>query len=421
MATDYLILFPAKETSIEHGTKYASEGACTALSDASDETFIAAQYDRSESTEFTYISNFEMGTKELPQSFRINVTSCVLSFRSIALYHATGSHDLTFYVNSTEISTVSFADATAELSGSTYEVFSTQRSEIAEIVNAINNHLTSNDYSTFPEITFKLVSKVACTSRTEMVEYDDAEISEIQLRVSYETEDESSILHKKVYLRPVADISVEHSLNPSDSESAYFLLNEEIADDSTTCIECREQSGQESTRASSFIMSGVSISKNIKITGFKFVYRYRFYYGTAASGSSATDIITVTLGDTSVSAVCMLEETTSTYATLEITSFDNSDAFLVELNNRILNYSGELPEVTVILSTALSCGENSKSAEANYSVTQMYLELDYELTNIGIHLKSNGSWLAATQAFQKVNGTWVEITAEECKEILRSI
>lgn len=420
MVTDYLTLLPVKDISIGHGiTPTTSTDAYSVLIDKSDETFITAQYDETTSTEFTYASTFEMGAKELPQALQINVTSCILSFRSIALYHATGAHDITFYIDGTQISTISLTDATAGLSGTTYEVFSTQNNEVTELTSAINNYLISNNYTALPTITFELASKVACTSVVTMSSYDDAEISEVQLKINYETEDENSVLHRRICLRPCADISIEHTLYPSDSTNAYLLVNEEVADDGSTYIECKyESTNVEKNATSLFKMTQPEVNTNIEIIGIKFYTKL-----AAIKGASNTTEVSISVNNITASTGAVAPSNTTSVMNYELEEleFTNATNLLNEINSYI-KINGSFPDMTLtLISKVLYSGKGTyTSSVSQYS--QIYLELEYiEEADMGIHIKSNGSWLPATQAFQKVSGTWIEITADECKTILQSI
>lgn len=37
-----------------------------------------------------------------------------------------------------------------------------------------------------------------------------------------------------------------------------------------------------------------------------------------------------------------------------------------------------------------------------------------------IFTKINGEWVSSSQCFQKINGVWTQLTADECKNILHS-
>jgi hypothetical protein len=51
----------------------------------------------------------------------------------------------------------------------------------------------------------------------------------------------------------------------------------------------------------------------------------------------------------------------------------------------------------------------------------VYVELDCEYeAGLNIHHKVNGTWKQAQAAYQKQNGVWVEITEDECKNLLAS-
>ena len=92
-------------------------------------------------------------------------------------------------------------------------------------------------------------------------------------------------------------------------------------------------------------------------------------------------------------------------------SRDLPSAFVAKVNESLAN--GVFP-TNICIYVTLTAGKGTPK------VTQIYLELDYEGGDIGIHKKVNGTWKAATAAYKKVSGAWTEISADECKAYLAS-
>ena len=80
-----------------------------------------------------------------------------------------------------------------------------------------------------------------------------------------------------------------------------------------------------------------------------------------------------------------------------------------------------LPEIRLSLRTDVtSLGSSQKSGStASAYITQAYLEIIYEdALSIGVSHKVDGEWKQAQSAYQKQNSVWVEITEDECKNLL---
>lgn len=426
MATDFLTFIPSSDISVAHTISPTTiTNAYSALIDNTDDTYIQAVYDPSSNITTTTTSKFELGAIQIPKAFQMNITECVLSFRCNAINssYGSGSHDLTLYLDNTEIGSISIKQPIDLVNFN----FRPIDSDVSSISTQINSYLQENNYRLFPALTLEISSAIKGAGANSTSTRSYVNISEVQLTVNYETDDNDSILHKKILLRPSADVSVAnaatHSKYPSESEYSYLLVNEEVADDGATYISIEvEKSGYTGYATSSFAMSGTVPKRNIKITNFKFVYRY------ATGGtliSSISDTATISIGGISTSSTYSVAETStsgSDYETTEITAFDNSDAILTELNKLIKSSGTEnLSGITLTLSTSLSTSENTKTSNNDVRYTQLYLELNYEETDIGVCIKSDNSWLTATQAFRKQDGTWIEITADECKALLQEL
>ena len=220
-----------------------------------------------------------------------------------------------------------------------------------------------------------------------------------------------------IYLRPSADISVGHVKTPSDSASAYLLINEEVSDGATTHIDLniKGDNGATGSATSQFSMSG-NLPENPKytITGAKCGISAAL--GDAQTSGNNSVTATFTINGTNYTAV-QNSSMTKEYLLFELDMPD-----VVSAINEYVTQQGTFPAVTVSLTSAGTSGGSSSNKEYTVlMVSQIYLELSYDAqTDIGVHMKINGEWKAATQAYRKVNGAWVEIIADECKTILQN-
>lgn len=173
-----------------------------------------------------------------------------------------------------------------------------------------------------------------------------------------------------LYLRPSADISVGHILYPSDSPSAYSLINEEVADGSST-----------------YITSGSSISENTTVTS-----KVRLSNTSQMSNKPFT-ITSVNI----VGVVYSNSDKPINYFTLEIngveiseitselskgqTSFDHSCIEAIAPINEYLLSNKILPQINLTIKSlyydpGTSTGQKADRTESG--VTQIYVVLGYE-------------------------------------------
>lgn len=220
-----------------------------------------------------------------------------------------------------------------------------------------------------------------------------------------------------IYLRPSADISVGHVKTPEDSTSAYLLINEEVSDGATTHIDVQGKGENKTgTATSQFSMSG-NLPENPKytVTGAKCCISAALGADAQTTGYSVT--ATFTINGATYTAVLDSSMTTD-YLLFELDMPE-----VVFAINEYVSQQGAFPSVTVSV-TSVAITTSSGSAQKTYTVlmvSQIYLELSYDAqTDIGVHMKIGGEWKAATQAYRKVDGAWVEITADECKTILQN-
>ena len=165
-------------------------------------------------------------------------------------------------------------------------------------------------------------------------------------------------------LRPSADISVEHNISPADSAYAYLLINEEVADGSSTYI-CSystsegiqtskfKLSGSEQPTATPFTVTSVNIIGQVYST--KNTGRNDFYL--EINGES-TSVVTTTGGKTDV--------------------FDLPVWDAIGILNDAIATSGVLPNINIVISSYTFDEDPDKIGVEASGVSQVYVVLGYE-------------------------------------------
>lgn len=170
-------------------------------------------------------------------------------------------------------------------------------------------------------------------------------------------------------LRPSADISVEHDLNPADSTAAYLLINEESQDGSSTYIESNATtSGGASVSKFKLAVSGQALAKSFVVTSVNIV-------GSAYSGlysGTYKNEFRLEINGT---------ETASVTDTSAKSSFDFSVSDAIALINEAVATSGALPDINIIITSYMfkdSPSGSNKEETFRSGVTQVYVVLGYE-------------------------------------------
>ena len=240
---------------------------------------------------------------------------------------------------------------------------------------------------------------------------------------------------QKVILRPISDISAvkgtidagtnrSYSTFPEGTTNLYTLVGEAVADDDATYIEHASSEAIGCDWIYTFGLNTSGIPNNAKITSVTMYIRGKHsVYGNYAyarlaivvngvvyyhvgSKEDASDFGLTTTDPDSI--------TTSIYGTKSKTLTDDG---ITAINNYIQS-NKKLPTLQYAVQV-YEKKSGSQGKDYNYRFTQCHVEIEYT-TDIGVHHKANGAWVAATAAYRKVNGAWSEISEDECKAILSS-
>lgn len=202
-------------------------------------------------------------------------------------------------------------------------------------------------------------------------------------------------------LRPSADISVGHALNPAGSSNAYLLISEEESDYSSTYIYTGD------TATSTFRLSGAGQAFKHRVTSI-YIHGDEYVSGNGGTNYYHLDINGLLTGE-------IEQNPTSSKHTIT-----QSVPEAVEIINSYVSINRCLPTINISVRSEASTG-GEKAATSYVGLSQVYLEMSYEeVLGINVHKKVDGAWKEAQAAYQKRNGSWVEITEDEAKYILQN-
>lgn len=226
-------------------------------------------------------------------------------------------------------------------------------------------------------------------------------------------------------LRPSADVSVGFVLEPAESTAGYLLINEESPDGSTTCLQHTFNSEDTSSFSESSTFKFACVDAQLLSCRIKSAKLY-VAYGMAQLGSQVA-----TLTNFRVDAMIAVDGVVS--KTYSVTGTDGNGfidlqyaSYFADITDVLVNKSLS-SDYTVTLTLICDNCETYRTEDTQVktyttntkSITTAWIEVEYT-TDIGVHHKANGAWVAATAAYRKVNGAWSEITEDECKAILSS-
>lgn len=219
---------------------------------------------------------------------------------------------------------------------------------------------------------------------------------------------------KNLILRPQYDIYAQHPV-PEGFSGVWDLINEEKADGDSTRIEAyvHGKGNNESNLSSEVGFRTIHFNKK-RIT--QIILTISFKCQKSMFESSVNIDYTITsAGQKSVWLVASDIVTTLGYITKDFVA----DETLISAINSHIESTGYLPEIRLKIQTNLYVEENKDSSN-EYYITQAYITLTYEDGTIGIRKKNGGAVKAATAAYRKLGGSWVEVTEEETKDILKN-
>ena len=169
-----------------------------------------------------------------------------------------------------------------------------------------------------------------------------------------------------VYLRPSADISVGHSLNPADSTSAYMLVNEEVDDNTATYIYTTLPSGDGiESGTSKFELPYDKVLKANSITSGRIVATFMTSYVNQLV--RRTDLII-----NGVEYNCPIVGEVD--GSLGACEFDITDCLAII--NANLTSEGKLPSLSICVGASGYC--SSSKNDGYIRIGQVYLELNGE-------------------------------------------
>lgn len=222
------------------------------------------------------------------------------------------------------------------------------------------------------------------------------------------------------YLRPSADISLTHPVVPDTLGAGYLAINEVVSDGAATYIgvdEITDGTGFDYT--STFKMSLDCEYKIKSILSAKFIFN-----GTVSGGSTVTQGASniahceciVTLNGENVFSGERYEQGGDGKASDTLSNADMPN-FVSVLNNFFnTNNVGNMPDIVININNSLAV--NGGKGGTSY-VSQVAIEIECEyISGLNIHHKIDCVWKQVQAAYQKQNGSWVEITEDECKSIM---
>lgn len=219
------------------------------------------------------------------------------------------------------------------------------------------------------------------------------------------------------YLRPSADVSLEHSVYPDTLTVGYLAISEEVSDGETTYLAGNGTATLNKT--STFAFSGIVPSTPIILQEGGICLD--FTVPTTHGGASQTNVF-VNFYIEGVEVGSYSEQYSIGAGNAKI--IDSAYYILtdeaIEIINNHLTVNKSLPDIQVSVRFYMDYSTNSKGSGGGVgNLTQMYVELSYDEV-LSIYTKSNGTWQQARKAYQKQSGVWVETSETECKDYLSS-
>lgn len=190
-------------------------------------------------------------------------------------------------------------------------------------------------------------------------------------------------------LRPSSDLTVNHS--KSSGSVGYSMISESAADDDATYIYQTISSTNSDTITSTFGLSATIPQTEFKVTAVRLYVRLK---STSRGSYSSTAKLNID------SATQNLSVSTS-YATRS-----NSNVGSTLVGNTYT--ASTFPGLSVTVNTT-GAKSQAKSNSFEIRITQVYLEIDYELVGEiqpAIYAKRDASWVVYSTVYKKISGVW---------------
>ena len=240
------------------------------------------------------------------------------------------------------------------------------------------------------------------------------------------------------YLRPSADISLEHPVYPETLSAGYLAINDDVNDYySATYIGFNSPPGAAVEYTSKFEM-GLSSNKQVKIN--RVVSAALSGYGECSCGNDTNGktytIITIYVADIPITTIKEIAEYMSDGGYHYVYQDDqyvgggygsdswhgNSNFDLTNVVTAINNSinSGALPSVVVEITNSTECTSTStKNGGVRSYVSMVYLSLECEYDHY-ISKKMNEKWIGAISAYKKENGIWEKVDVLDTKSTIQN-
>lgn len=238
----------------------------------------------------------------------------------------------------------------------------------------------------------------------------------------------------KIILRPASTAVLEKHIGYPENTSLYRWISEEICDGDVGYIYAEAPEGNKDaakTNTAQTLVYFKYVIPNKKVTFDNIYLRFCARSENSVENSSKIKFKANGPGLSEIgSSETPYQSLTDEYPAEPDTVLIDGD-YTKKLSNYLSKESaGSTVNIVFLVTTVngYSSETNKGSVETitQYTYTevrlsQLYLEIDYnEILDIGVHKKVNGEYKAANAAYRKIGGSWVEITEDECKSILKS-
>ena len=225
---------------------------------------------------------------------------------------------------------------------------------------------------------------------------------------------------KKFILKPVADISLQHSLYPADSTTGYNLINEEVDDgDATYIYKSVLATREEETVTSTFKMGCDNVPDNY--------YPIACWLHTNIKSTMGSDD-----EKSSVTLSLQLGENSEDLFTIELTNglmggtydYEYRPIRIYNLEKKIQNFYEESqnnsdPQIILSITTHIEASSAEKATDHEVKIGQVYLEVEYT-DYMQSSIKCSTEWAKPVTTYKKINGTWSELTETEFLEDMQN-